>query len=342
MKYVPEFCVWEVTLKCNMRCIHCGSAAGKARKNELTVKEGLKIADDLLDLGCRQISFIGGEVFLYKGWEELAQKLSEGGAVVNIITNGFLLGDDQISQIKHAQLVNVCISVDGMEENHNKIRNVKTAFKKVLKGFDRLRKEDIPIGVVTSLLDFNVYDLESLYTLLVDNKVRVWQLQIATPMGSMAEQKGFILDPAKVPQITTFIKDKRDEQEIIVYAGDNIGYYDENEIYIRGRPGTIGAWQGCQAGLRVIGIDSVGNVKGCESIYTDEFIEGNLREESLEEIWCKEGNFAYNREFDVSMLTGACAGCDKGELCRGGCRGSCYFTTGSLYENAYCCYPGKM
>ena len=341
MKYVPEFCVWEVTLKCNMRCTHCGSAAGKARENELTVDEGLKIADDLLDLGCRQISFIGGEVFLYKGWENIAQKLSEGGAVVNIITNGFLLGDDQIKQIKHAQLTNVGISVDGMEENHNKIRNVKTAFNRVLKGFERLRKEDIPIGVVTSLLDFNIYDLEPMYNLFVDNNVVVWQIQIATPMGSMAEQKGFVLDPVKVPLITKFIRDKNLKEEIRIYAGDDIGYYDEHEPYLRKRPGTISLWLGCQAGLRVVGIDSVGNVKGCESIYTDEFIEGNLREESLEEIWCREGNFAYNREFDVSMLTGACAGCDKGELCRGGCRGSCYFTTGSLYENPYCCYPGK-
>ena len=79
-----------------------------------------------------------------------------------------------------------------------------------------------------------------------------------------------------------------------LYAGDDIGYYDENEMYLRNRPGTISSWRGCQAGLRVVGIDSVGNVKGCESLYSDEFIEGNLREESLRDIWCKEGNFAYN------------------------------------------------
>ena len=127
-----------------------------------------------------------------------------------------------------------------------------------------------------------------------------------------------------------------------MYAGDNIGYYDENELYLRSSPGIIALWQGCQAGLNVVGIDSVGNVKGCESLYADKFIEGNLREESLEEIWYKEGNFAYNREFDVSQLTGTCAGCDKGAICRGGCRASCYFTTGSLFENKYCCYPHTL
>jgi len=67
----------------------------------------------------------------------------------------------------------------------------------------------------------------------------------------------------------------------------------------------------------------------------------DLREESLTEIWTKEGNFAYNRNFEVSMLTGACAGCDKGSICRGGCRGSSYFSSGSLFESRYCNYPGR-
>lgn len=340
-EYTPETCVWELTLKCNMRCIHCGSIAGKARANELSVDECLDVADQLMDLGCRQATFIGGEVFLYKGWEKIARRLSDGGVHVNIITNAFKFGDDQIDQIRYAQLDNVGISVDGMEENHNRIRNSNKSFQRVLSAFDRLSKEDLSIGVVTSLLDFNFDDLEAMYDLFVENGVLVWQLQIATPMGNMAEQKDVLLNPAKIPQITEFIKDKRNEQKIRLYAGDDIGYYDENEMYLRNRPGTISSWRGCQAGLRVVGIDSVGNVKGCESLYSDEFIEGNLREESLRDIWYKEGNFAYNRQFDPSMLTGTCAGCDKGWVCRGGCRGSCYFTTQSLYENPYCCYPGR-
>ncbi len=311
-EYTPETCVWELTLKCNMRCIHCGSVAGKARANELCVDECLDVADQLMDLGSRQVTFIGGEVFLYDGWETIARKLSDGGVHVNIITNAFKFGDDQIDQIRYAQLDNVGISVDGMEENHNRIRNSNKSFQRVLRAFDRLSKEDISIGVVTSLLDFNFDDLDAMYDLFVENGVLVWQLQIATPMGNMAEKKDVLLNPAKIPRITEFIKDKRNEQKIRLYAGDDIGYYDENEMYLRNRPGTISSWRGCQAGLRVVGIDSVGNVKGCESLYSDEFIEGNLREESLRDIWCKEGNFAYNRQFDPSKLTGTCAGCDKG------------------------------
>jgi radical SAM protein with 4Fe4S-binding SPASM domain len=340
-EYRPEFCVWELTLKCNMRCSHCGSMAGKARENELTVDECLNVAEQLVKLGCKQVTFIGGEVFLYKGWEIIARKLTENGIYVNIITNGFLLGDEQIAQIKYARLVNIGISLDGMQDNHNNIRNVNTSFDKVMEAFDVLNRERIPVAVVTSLIDKNFEDLWPIYDLLVENHIQLWQIQIVNPMGNMVDKKSFLLDPSKVPLVTKFIREKRSEQKVMIYAGDNIGYFDENELYLRSQPGTVYEWFGCQAGLRVVGIDSIGNVKGCESLYSDEFIEGNLREESLSEIWNKEGNFAYNRAFDVSMLTGSCKGCDKGAICRGGCRGACYFTTDSKFENPYCCYPGK-
>jgi radical SAM protein with 4Fe4S-binding SPASM domain len=299
------------------------------------------VADDLLRLGCRQITFIGGEIFLYQGWEKVARRMSDGGAKVNIITNGWIMGAEEIARIKDAKLNNVGISLDGMEENHDRIRRKNGSYRKVLAAFEMLRQADIPIAVVTSLLDFNVADLDEMYSLLVANEVDIWQLQIVTGMGNIAGKEGDLLDPARVGQITKFIREKYRDGVLRVYAGNDIGYFDEHEAYIRSRPGTISVWNGCKAGIRVVGIDSVGNVKGCESIYSDKFIEGNLRKESLEEIWTKEGNFAYNRNFNTSMLSGACAVCDKGSLCRGGCRGSNYFSSGSLFESRYCSYPGR-
>lgn len=339
--YVPEYAVWELTLRCNMKCLHCGSSAGRARTNELTVDECLRVADDLLALGCQQITFIGGEIFLYRRWEEVARRMSDGGAKANIITNAYFLNAEEIVRIQNANLNNVGVSLDGMEENHDRIRGSKGSFKRVLVAFEMLRQAGIPIAVVTCLLDFNLADLEEMYGLLVANEVDIWQLQIATGMGNMAGREGFLLNPEKIGQITKFIGEKCRGGALRVYAGDDIGYFDQYEPYLRSCPGTISVWGGCQAGLRVVGIDSVGNVKGCVSIYSDRFIEGNLRTESLREIWTKEGNFAYNRNFSRTMLTGACAVCDKGSICRGGCRGSSYFSSGSCFESRYCCYPGR-
>ena len=63
-------------------------------------------------------------------------------------------------------------------------------------------------------------------------------------------------------------------------------------------------FSGCSAGLNTIGIDSIGNVRGCESLYDNKFIEGNLQNESLYDIWTSPNNFLYNRKFKKDMLTG--------------------------------------
>lgn len=339
--YVPENCVWELTLRCNMQCLHCGSTAGTPREAELSLEECIDVADQLVDLGCRRLSLIGGEVFLFPGWEKVSRHLVDRGVTTNIITNGFLMGDRQIAELQYSGVVNVAVSIDGLERAHNRIRGVDTSYEKALEAFGRLREASISSAAITSLVAFNVGDLEGLYEVLVQSGVHVWQIQIVTAMGNMEAHSDLLLHPEQIPAITGFIRKVRDHGKIRIYAGDDIGYYDENELYLRNTPGTLAPWRGCQAGLRVVGIDSVGNVKGCESLYDDAFIEGNLREESLATIWNDEGRFAYNRQFDVSMLTGGCAGCDKGSVCRGGCRGACRFTAGSLYENPYCAYPRR-
>jgi radical SAM protein with 4Fe4S-binding SPASM domain len=335
-KYIPLICVWELTLKCNMNCIHCGSQAGQKRENELSVKEALVIADELIMLGCKEISFIGGEVFLYDRWETIARKLSDNGISVNIITNGFFFGDKQLQEVQYAHVTNIALSIDGMENNHNKIRNNSKSFKHLTQTIDRLNKENISIGVNTTLMNNNFEDVEELYHFNIENNIKMWQLQLANPMGNWQTHKEHQLGTTQIRELTRFIKQKRDENKIKIYTGDNIGYYDDNEKYIRGLPGDTNYWSGCQAGLTVVGIDSIGNVKGCESLYDDLFIEGNLRKETLSEIWFNKDNFAYNRKFTPDMLSGKCSKCEMGVFCRAGCRGACYFNNGKLFENAYC------
>ena len=78
-KYTPVSAVWEITLKCNMKCMHCGSSAGKARVNELTTKEALDVCEELYQLGTRLITLLGGEPFLRRDWYEIAKRIRDLG-----------------------------------------------------------------------------------------------------------------------------------------------------------------------------------------------------------------------------------------------------------------------
>ena len=119
-------------------------------------------------------------------------------------------------------------------------------------------------------------------------------------------------------------------------VADNIGYYSDSEGSIRGNTSGKAVFLGCRAGLTNIGIDSIGNVRGCESMYDESFVEGNLREQTLSEIWNHPDSFAYNRHFMLNQLTGKCKECSLGSKCAGGCRSYNYFTNGKLYESQRC------
>lgn len=335
-RYQLVSCLWELTLRCTMNCMHCGSAAGTARRNELTIDECLTVADELVALDCQEVTFIGGEMFLYRQWERIGRWLSDAGVAVNIMSNGYHMQAKHIDQIKHARLSNVGISIDGMEESHNRVRRRPDGFAQVTRSLDLLRAEGVSTAVVTSLLDFNLADLEPLYDHLVEHGVSLWQIQLVNPMGNLSGCDDLLVPPGAIPALTEFIREKNFERRMNVTAADSIGYFDDNEEFIRGHRSAIHCWEGCQAGLNSVFVDSVGNVKGCGALYDDFFIEGNVRERSLTDIWNDDSRFAYSRAFDPEMLAGRCRTCEFGEVCRAGCRASNYFAGGSMYENHFC------
>jgi radical SAM protein with 4Fe4S-binding SPASM domain len=332
-------CLWELTLKCNFNCIHCGSLAGSARQQELSLNECFAIADQIIDLKCKKMTFIGGEVFLFKGWEKIANYFSDHGLIVNLMSNGYKIGKEEIDQIKFANLSNVGISLDGTETIHNSIRGNKRSFSQIQNAFNLLNKAGIQIAVVTSLLEMNFPILNELYQFLVNNNVNLWQIQIVNPMGNMACKKKLLLKRKHIPELLDFIREKNKERYMLIVAADNVGYYyKDSEAYIRGNITPIAYWTGCAAGINSVFIDSVGNVKGCGALYDDKFIEGNIKHTSLKEIWNNKENFLYNRKFKSSLLTGGCKDCNIKSVCKGGCRASNYFNTNSLYENAFCAH----
>lgn len=336
MNYYPSYAAWEMTLKCNMNCMHCGSKAGPKRKHELSLDKCMDIAEQLIALNLENMTLIGGEIFFKKGWEKIAKKFVDAKVYTNIITNGYHINSEHYEQIKQSGIRRIGISMDGMEEAHNKIRGKKDGFSEVVKSFKKLKSMGYSTEAITTISKLNIKDLEEMYKLLISLGVDVWQMQLCSPMGNAKGQENFLIKPSDVSYITNFIKEKNKENKILLVGGDNIGYYDKNEKYMRGEPNT--EFPGCQAGLYVIGIDSVGNVKGCLSLYDDKFIEGNLQNESLKEIWTKPGAFSYNRDFKMSDLKGKCKDCDKGNMCRGGCKQLSYFTTGNMCESMYCNY----
>lgn len=332
--YQLKFCVWEITRACTMRCIHCGTQAGDRRKRELKETEALRIAGQLIDLECRRVTLIGGEVTLCPYWSHLARFFAKSGVICDIVTNGYRKTEQDFKDMQDSQIASAALSVDGMEKLHNTIRGRADAFYEADHFCSRMAETGIPLTAVTTITRGCLRDLNSLYDWMAERGICTWQWQQVSPMGNASKQDALSLrqeDVAEVFSLYAKLSKRRGGPRIVL--GDNLGYYVNRDNRI------LHTFHGCAAGLSVIGLDSEGNVRGCESLYDDRFIEGNLREVSLREIWESPDHFVYNRKFIPNLLTGKCLRCEKGDICAGGCRSFNAFH-GALYEHPNCMREG--
>ncbi|MBP5249148.1 MAG: radical SAM protein [Lachnospiraceae bacterium] len=338
MKYNLRMCVWEITLACCFSCKYCGSGGGKARENELITEECLDVADQLKDLGCRRVSMIGGEVFMRRDWKQIVKRLTDHGIRVNIITNGYLFKNDLIQDLKEVSIESVSVSLDGPKAFHDKYRQ-EGSFDRAVSAMEALLSAGIPVSVISTLNSENAKHLEEMFSFLRKYTIYAWQLQACSPMGNAANMNvDYRFDMGAV---MNFVAAHMHEAPFAMGVADNIGYFTEHEGSVRGNMSGKAIFRGCSAGIASVGIDSVGNVRGCESMYDPVFTEGNLRKESLRTIWDDPKRFAYNRKFNKDMLTGKCAECELGEYCAGGCRSYNYFVHRKIYESPFCAKAGR-
>ena len=325
-------CVWELTLNCCFSCKYCGSRAGENRDNELTTEECLDIVNQLSELGCKRVSLIGGEVFMRNDWDIIADSLTAKNIRTAIITNGYIMSDELINKLIQTHIESVAVSLDSIEPIHDKYRQIGS-FSRAEESIRILTNNNIPTAVISTLNSENIDYLEDFYAYIQRWPLYAWQLQACAPMGNASEGIPYRFDFNKAIR---FVMAKKLTAPFNIGIADNIGYFTEGEGYLRGNNSGYAIFRGCRAGISSIGIDSSGNVRGCESMYDECFNEGNLREQSLREIWESPTAFSYNRIFSLDKLSGKCIKCKYSAYCQGGCRSYNWFVNGNLYESPFC------
>jgi len=183
-----------VTNKCNMKCSHCFYWKELNQGNEMDINQvetfikSLKNKLNLVMLG-------GGEPFLREDLTEIADLYIKYNKVknMNIVTNGFLSKKiyETVKNISGTNL-NIQISLDGLETQHDKIRNTPGSFKKVIETVNLLKNLNINIGILTVLSNKNYKQIDELSD-FVRNELKVkhsFELIRGNP-----KDKGFTLPP---------------------------------------------------------------------------------------------------------------------------------------------------
>ncbi len=122
----------------------------------------------------QEVNFTGDEPLLRPDWFEFATHLRKIGITSKKITNGIALTNEVIKQTIDADIAGIGVSLDGLEESHDHIRDSPGLFRHVTMGIENLSKAKIPITVLTTVNTLNISELPSIYEHLLSLGVKRW------------------------------------------------------------------------------------------------------------------------------------------------------------------------
>ena len=339
--FVPVHVVWEITLACDLKCLHCGSRAGRRRPNELSTAECLDVVEHLARLGTREVSLIGGEAYLRSDWTQIVRAIRSHGMYCAIQTGGRNLTPKRLAAAVDAGLQGIGVSLDGMEALHDRVRGVPGSFARALDTLRRAKAAGLRISVNTQIGSETMPHLPELMNTIIDVGATHWQIQLTVAMGNAADNDHLLLQPYQLAEFMPLLArlySEGVERGLLMVVGNNIGYFGPYEHLWRGLGDERVHWTGCSAGHTVLALEADGTVKGCPSLATNGFSGGNVRDMSLDQIWATSPEIHFGRLRNVDDLWGFCRDCYYADVCRGGCTWTSHSLLGRPGNNPYCHY----
>ncbi len=337
-RWRPNYAVWEITLACDLACRHCGSRAGRARPDELTTEECLDLVDQMADLGVKEVTMIGGEAYLREDWLDIARHVRKRGMICTVTTGGRGLTRDRVFAAKEAGIQAFSVSVDGLRESHDALRAAQGSHEAALAALSYIKESGLRSSVNTQINRPNIREIPEAFAMLLDLGIKAWQVQITTAMGRAGDEPEILLEPYQMIEVlplVTRMKRLAQKRGVTVWPGNNIGYFGPNEDELRGNwPG--GHRGSCGAGRRTLGIEANGDIKGCPSLPSSDYVGGNVRDAKLRAIWEGTKELRFMRDHKKEELSGFCATCYYADECKGGCQWTSHVLRGFRGDNPYC------
>ena len=158
----------ELTMRCNERCLHCGSSCGDVTSEEISVSQYKKLLDEVkADMGTQRkmLCITGGEPLLRKEFFEIMGYANELGFSWGMTSNGTLIDRECARRLKQVGMRTISVSIDGLEETHDAFRQTPGGFKKAMAGINNLLEEGgfKHVQVTTVVTHQNIGELDALF-----------------------------------------------------------------------------------------------------------------------------------------------------------------------------------
>lgn len=318
---------------CNMRCTYCFyadeqehrsvSSHGIMSKNTMH-----RIIDKAMEYGdgvCT-LAFQGGEPTLagldfYEDLAEYAAHVPNPKKIrfqYAIQTNGYNI-DEQWARFWAKNRYLVGISLDGPKEIHDRYRKDASGqgtYNKIMASIRLLEKYRVDYNVLTVVTAATARSGQKIYNFYKKNKIHYQQyIECLDPLGEMPGGQEYSLTPKRYE---TFLKSLFDAWYLDVKADKPVyNRYFDNLLMIMDRQVPESCNMRGVCGKQWV-IEADGSVYPCDFYALDQWLLGNINEDSFETMDLKREELGFIR---WSMKTHEdCKNCTWYPLCRGGCR----------------------
>lgn len=277
--HTPKKLTVFVTKRCNAACQHCFLKTVRHKTKEISKEAIIKIANSLSKAA--RISLTGGEPFLRKDLGEIIDQLMNLALVeaIAVTSNGSL--PEKIDTIcrkvtnTHKKPFHIQISLDGLENTHNLIRNIKDGFSKAIETISRLnmiKKENNNFSyiIAITLMKQNMFEIEELVDYLQNLR---YPSKISIIRGNSFSTFGVpkdVLDFEYEPNVNSNINTKKARKIIENITNKHPKYFDDfQNRKLKIMLNTIDYKKRlipCYAGYEDLVIYSDGNISLCEQV----------------------------------------------------------------------------
>ena len=303
---------WECTLRCNLKCIHCGSDCSKESMSpDMPMGDFLKVLDSItphVTPHKTMIVLTGGEPLMRKDLEKCGEEIYKRGYPWGMVTNGYGLTPERLNALLNAGLRSVTISLDGLNsETHDWFRGKSGSWDKAIDAIERVvATKDLMYDIVTCVNKRNIDDLEAIRDLFIHKGVNRWRLFTVFPKGRAKENPLLQLSKQDFIRLMEFIKQTRKDGVINASYGCE-GYLGTYELEVRDSPFF------CQAGIHIGSVLVDGSISACPSLRAD-YIQGNIYSDDFMTVWNERYQIMRDRSW---TRTGKCATCKSYQYCEG-------------------------
>jgi radical SAM protein with 4Fe4S-binding SPASM domain len=163
LSFLPISGNFELTGRCNLRCIHC-YVRDTYTTEELSYEEICDILDQIAEAGCLWLLFTGGEPLIRKDFTKIYQYAKKKGFILFILSNATLITPDIADLFAEQPPFLLDVTMYGYTaETYEKMTGVSGSFEKFMNGIKLAIDRNLNLQLKTIPTTINVHEFIDMY-----------------------------------------------------------------------------------------------------------------------------------------------------------------------------------